>query len=537
MIERMSVSGVGGIVSAELEFRGQFVAITGESGAGKSSLVRAFELICGRRAQSTSINAGEGRSEVAAEWSAEGDLPELSTRRVITRSGKNRTELDGVPAPVSALAAETALRMEIQSQFAQLDLLSADKQMELVDRMGGEALSRARTELRELFPRMMKLERDMIELRRRRSVLALELDGADDRVRRIRRLDLDADSERSLETELAELERRLANAERNRDLVERLRGGEEGVSLIDRVGSVLRDLYDAAPEAERDRWEALGESAMSDLDELLSAASRTISLELPEEIEVRRDEVEQRLGEIRKLRRETGARDAAELAEWADSAEEEIAWLAASAGEAEAMSTEITRVRAEVANAARELRTLRTEAAGRFETAVNGHLRDLAMEGSEFRAEIVPSDRVRATGAEMVSFTLSSGGLPPTPVARAASGGELSRILIAIRASISDVEMPGSLVFDEVEAGLGGRAALLAGQKLRELSKKCRVILITHDAAIAAMADTHFLVRRYGSTTEVSQIYGEEREAEIARMLSGSPSPEAIRHARVLLRG
>jgi DNA repair protein RecN (Recombination protein N) len=130
---------------------------------------------------------------------------------------------------------------------------------------------------------------------------------------------------------------------------------------------------------------------------------------------------------------------------------------------------------------------------------------------------------------------LAQGDLPPNPAGKVASGGELSRILIAIQASIEPGRLPGVLVFDEVEAGLGGRTALLAGEKLKELSKNCRTILITHEATIAAMADQHFVVRRTGDDTLVSQITGEERVLEIARMLAGSESREALDHARSLL--
>ncbi|MCL2684677.1 MAG: DNA recombination protein RecN, partial [Synergistaceae bacterium] len=144
-------------------------------------------------------------------------------------------------------------------------------------------------------------------------------------------------------------------------------------------------------------------------------------------------------------------------------------------------------------------------------------------------------DKVRASGAESVTFMLSQKSLPPSPVGRVASGGELSRILIAIQASIERERLPGVLVFDEVEAGLGGRTALLAGEKLKELSARCRTILITHEATIASMADQHFHVTRKGNETEVYEITGEDRIREIARMLAGSESREAMEHAKALL--
>jgi DNA repair protein RecN (Recombination protein N) len=167
---------------------------------------------------------------------------------------------------------------------------------------------------------------------------------------------------------------------------------------------------------------------------------------------------------------------------------------------------------------------------------VNSHLNDLAMEHALFSIDIEEQDKLRSNGAEAVSFKMSMPDQPPLPVGRTASGGELSRILIALQLSLGDEQLPGTLVFDEVEAGLGGRTALLAGQKLRELSGRCRTVLITHEAAIASMADQHFLVKRDGDETTVTEIRDAEREKEIARMLAGDDnSREALEHARSLL--
>ena len=158
------------------------------------------------------------------------------------------------------------------------------------------------------------------------------------------------------------------------------------------------------------------------------------------------------------------------------------------------------------------------------------------MEYALFNIEIEELNRVRANGAENASFTLTLPDQHPQPVGKTASGGELSRILIALQLAVGDDKLPGTLIFDEVEAGLGGKTALLAGYKLRELSQRCRTILITHEATIAAMADQHFLVKRTADDTVISEIKGDEREKEIARMLAGDEtSNEALKHAKSLL--
>ncbi|MCF0248155.1 MAG: DNA recombination protein RecN, partial [Synergistes sp.] len=204
--------------------------------------------------------------------------------------------------------------------------------------------------------------------------------------------------------------------------------------------------------------------------------------------------------------------------------------------ELESLEKEASALRRETARLAGELRALRKASARELAEKVNEHLSGLAMEYAKFDIEIEPLDRVRANGAENVVFTLALPDQSPLPVGKNASGGELSRILIALQLSSSDEKLPGTLVFDEVEAGLGGKTALLAGYKLKALAKRCRTILITHQASIAAMADRHFLVKRDGDDTEIKEICDEEREREIARMLSGDENSfEALEHARALL--
>jgi DNA repair protein RecN (Recombination protein N) len=334
---------------------------------------------------------------------------------------------------------------------------------------------------------------------------------------------------------MASLERALSEAGKYESLDFRMRGGETEEDIVDSLSALIRDLYAIAPSELAPRWTELGESALSNLNELFESARREFGITSREELEARYEKVEARIGLLRRLKRETGLRSAEELTGYIGEVEGETAWLGNSSAILEERAARASGLRAAVASCARGLRSLREAAAADFGARVNRHLSDLAMEDIHFSVVINRLDKVRASGAESAAFMLSQSGLPPLPVGKAASGGELSRILIAIQASIESDRLPGVLVFDEVEAGLGGRTALLAGEKLRELSGNCRTILITHEATIAAMADQHFVVRRSGDVTEVCEISGEERAREIARMLAGSESREALEHARSLL--
>jgi DNA repair protein RecN (Recombination protein N) len=548
MIEELYVHKIGGIISASLSFKGDFIVITGESGAGKSSLVRAFEFVSGRRAQTAAIHAGFDEASVEAVWSVERDGERLITKRSISRQGKGKCLIHGEPTTVAQLLSESESLIEIQSQFAQLNLLDSSRQLDLVDSCGGDELLGTRERLAAIFPRMISAEKEIIETKKKRRLLESELERAPEMMRVIKSLSLYPGCEAEWEEELASAEKQLAEAGRYDEILERMTGGENGEAFADKMSSLLRDLYGIAPDESRPRWEELGERALSSLQELFAAAKSELGMTPKEELEARLDRIEAKVGLLRKVKRETGIRSADGLIAYIDDAASKMKWLGESRESLERSRAEAEEMRAAAGALARKLRDLRERAAAEFEARVNAHLADLAMEGSRFSVEIVHHDRVRASGAESAVFMLSQNGSIPSPVSKVASGGELSRILIAIQASMDradeaqkngkegDARLPGALVFDEVEAGLGGRTALLAGEKLKELSMRRRIILITHEAAIAAMASQHFVVKRTGDDTEVFEISGEKRAREIARMLSGTESAEAMEHARALLR-
>ncbi|MDR3354080.1 MAG: AAA family ATPase [Synergistaceae bacterium] len=538
MIELLRVSGVGGIKSAELDLKGRFIVITGESGSGKSSLVRAFEFISGRRAQTSLIRSGCDEAVVEAMWDKPsddgGDL--LVTRRALSRSGKGRCMIQGELATAGQLAETSAQMIEIQSQFAQLNLLDPARQLDMVDHCGGEDLLGTRNALASAFPAMLDAEREILDLKKRRGELERELEDAPARVRKIRSMSLYQGCEEEWTKELSSLERRLADVGRYDDILNRMNGGDSDADMLEQVTSLVRSLCAAAPAESKGRWAELGETALRSLQELFDLAKLELSLVSREELETSRDQAESKIGMLRRMKRETGLLSVDELLAYIGEVENGMAWLKECRGILEAKMSRAASLRSEAGSLAKDLRSLRELAASDFERRVNLHLKDLAMEDSKFSIVINRLDKVRANGAESASFLLAQSGLPGNPVGKAASGGELSRILIAMQASVDPSRLPGVIVFDEVEAGLGGRAALLAGRKLRDLSRNCRTILITHEATIAAMADQHFLVLREGDETSVREAEGEEREREIARMLSGVETSEALELARALLK-
>lgn len=546
MIEELRVRGVGGIRDARITLKGNFIVITGESGSGKSSLVRAMEFIAGKRAQANLIHVSSNSSDVqlliasdnpsglSEEYQPEDGA--LIARRTFDRNGRGRCTLQNNMIPLSALSQVMEKEIVIQSQFAQLGLLDQQKQLGLVDSCGGEDLFKAKKELDKTFNNALQLERKILAAKKERQETENRFQNAEGALRQLHSLEYTADSQREWETELNELETRTRRTELLSAIAGRFMGGEAGGGVFEELENSCRELY-TVYSGDANRWEASVEKLLSSAQELKTQLQAEIrSGSDSANIEGTKERLEKKLGMVRKLRRELNLANEDSLSEYAKEASACLEWLKNSRAGLEELEDEAAQLRKQTTALAIELRGLRKTAAAKLSEVVNAHLNDLAMEQVEFKIYIENLDKVRANGAESVSFMLALPDQKPLPVGKTASGGELSRILIALQLASGDDNLPGTLVFDEVEAGLGGKTAVLAGEKLRELSARCRTILITHEAAIAAMADQHFLVSRSGEETEIIEISGAGREKEIARMLAGDErSQEALRHAQALL--
>ena len=543
MIEELSIRSIGGIKSASLSFDGDFIVITGESGAGKSSLVRALEFISGRRAQVNYIRTADDSCEAEAVLSSERieGLDErfqpqeksLIARRQFSRNGKGRCSLQGQNVPLNLLVKAMEHNIVIQSQFAQLSLLEPARQLELVDSCGGKEMAELLAKLGETFAAAIAAEKKIVALKKRRRDAETRYDGAPAVIRQVAALKLEPNSEKKWEEELERIENEEAAARKLRTAWEIMNAPERGV--LDMLEEAAKYAYSATDDGD-EKWRAIIEKTLASAQDFSAKLAEESRGSAPDAADEAREKIEKKLGALRKIKRALSLRDEAAVIEYARTASEELEWLSNSREELEALEKETAELRRETSRLAMELRARRKEAAATLAASVNGHLRELGMEYALFGIEIEPLDRVRSNGAENVCFTLALPDQKPLPVGKNASGGELSRILIAVQLSAGDDKLPGTLVFDEVEAGLGGKTALLAGYKLRELSKRCRTILITHQATIAAMAGQHFVVRRTGDDTEITEVTGEKREREIARMLSGDEeSKEALEHARSLL--
>ncbi|EFQ23879.1 SMC domain protein [Aminomonas paucivorans DSM 12260] len=538
MIESLRIRNVGGVRSAELEFRGRFVAVTGESGAGKSSLVRALELLAGKRAQGTILRAGEDAAEVEGTFLPgpdERDREPLRVRRVLSKTGKNRLYLQDEWATLADLGRTLSPRLQIQSQFAQLELLDPQEARDLLDAFAGPETESRRGTMETLYRDALGQERRLRDLKvRRRDVLAT-FAPAEAAAQEIRGLPLAPGCARTWEEERIRLQEGVAGLRALSQQTFLLAGDDQGLLL--QLRRCIDLLTAHAPEEDRALWSSLAAEGLEKLEMLAGRCEKALLARSPEAEEAALEELETRLGTLKGLLRRLRLKDEAALLAYLEEARTQEAWLHESESLLADLETQVRQLRREANRAALDLREHRTASARLLGEEVQRHLGELGMEGFAFQVHLSPLDRLHPWGADQVEFLLGTGELPPAPIPKRASGGELSRILLALQCAIRDRRTPATLVFDEVEAGLGGKAALLAGLKLRELARSGQVILVTHEASLAALADQHFLVHREGDRTLVEDLRGEPREREIARMLSGSEDvPEALEHARVLLR-
>ena len=542
MLDELTIKSIGGITSTTLAFHGRFIVITGESGAGKSSIVRGIEFIAGRRAQNNLINTQAETCEAQAIFTSkpiprfpESYQPQEQTlilSRSFSRSGKGQCKIQGQTVPLNMLAYAASQNLAIQSQFAQLSLLDPQRQISIVDSCGGLELSEVKKSLQEVFNEALQTEKKLLEIKKQRSEIEERFDKAPMILKAAKSLELTPDCLDKWDNEYNSLDKKEETRQQLAAILLALTASEGGLyPKLERICQKIYDIVDVSDEKKN-----IVENALDSLGELTNFVSDLTKEQMDEsEIEEQKETLESKMGLVRKLLRAAQVSSVEQLIEYVNVAEEKLAWLASSRQEVEELENIRQTLRKKTADYARQLREMRKNAAALLAEKVNKNLADMAMEYAKFGIMVEELGSIRASGAENIVFTLSIKGGEALPVARNASGGELSRILIALQVSSDPALLPDNMIFDEVEAGLGGKTAFLAGQKLKELSRVCPTILITHEASIAAMADQHFVVRRFGDETRVEEISGSEREKEIARMLAGEESSEAIEHAKVLL--
>ena len=550
------MQGLGVIADAVLPLGPGFTAITGETGAGKTMVVTGLGLLLGQRADSGAVRAGAAQASVAGVWivpetgpvadivtDAGGELEpagagtaELYVSRTLSAEGRSRASVGGRAAPAGVLSSLAEELVVVHGQSEQLRLKSAAAQRDALDRFGGAPIAAALDAYSAAFARWRELDaeiEDIAENRDRRQEEAARLREA------LALIEATA-PQPGEDEELATRAERLANAEELRLAASVAHGalsneeGEPDVSgLIGEARRVLERASDTALTAIAETLADIG-YRVSDAAVQLSAYLADLDESGPHELAA----VEERRAALGVLVRAHGSLDEA-LALW-QTGSNRLAELDDDGDRIERLEAERDAVRAELDARAAELTAARTEAAVRLGAAVTEELHALAMPDARLEVAVTEGQH-SAHGRDDVAILLAPHpGAEPRPVAKGASGGELSRVMLAIEVVIAGTDPVPTFVFDEVDAGIGGAAAIEVGRRLARLAESSQVIAVTHLAQVAAFASNHLTVVKShdGAVTasSVRRLDGEEREAEMARLLSGlADSDAALTHARELL--
>ncbi|HJQ72169.1 MAG TPA: DNA repair protein RecN [Actinomycetota bacterium] len=538
MLRELHISGLGVIADLELELAPGLNVLTGETGAGKTMVTVGLLLALGERGSAALVREDAPAARVqarfdaidgAGDWAEDG---EVILARSIARDGRSTARIGGQLATVSALADLGAGLVEHHGQGQTQRLLAPAVQTHFLDRYAGDAHVVALGTYREAYERLRSVAAELGELREAARERERELDLLAYQVHEIETV-----GPRDGETEeLTAEEGRLAHVERlmeQASTAEHALTGEDGIAdAVASLASVLEGAADLDPSAREVADRARGLAAeIAELARDVRAYGEVL-LPDPERLET----VRERVAALKQLQRKYGPTDTEVVAFLAESAEK-LQNLAGADDRIAELEGELEVASATARDRATVVTAGRARAAPALEDAVRSELEELGMPAAVVEARLLTLDEPGPGGAERAELWLSaSSGQPARQLAKAASGGELSRVMLACRSVLADLDQVGTLVFDEVDAGIGGQAGLAVGRRLARLAAGRQVLVVTHLPQIACFADRHLRVTKEHGTASVELVEGPSRTEELSRMLAGlSGSESAVTHAEELL--
>ncbi len=550
MLSELRVRNLATVADVSLRLGRGLNVLTGETGAGKSMLVDALALLLGERADAEQVRPGTGKTVVegvfeqltpgcrtrieALGLDAEDDR--VVVRREVSAEGRSRAWINGSPTTVSVLGQVGGLLVDLHGQYQTQSLLRRETQRSLLDAFAhadGGALIVAEAALV-----MHQLEIEESELARRRD----EVKRRADYLRHVV-LEVDAVAVKLGEDETLDAEaKRLSQAETLRALAERIQAamdGEEGSALTALVGAdrALSALERADPATAA--WREMLDAAFTNLTELSrTAAEYGASVQ---ENPARLAEIERRRDLLYRLRQKHGETLEAVLATRAQAAAD-LDLLDTAALDLRAIEAKRAAADRALGAATAALTAKRQEAADRLARGVNRLLPQLGLTGGRLSVELTPLPKPTAHGQEDVQFLVQLNiGLDARPLGKVASGGELSRLMLGLKVVLARHDAVPTLVFDEIDEGIGGEVGSQVAAALTQVAERRQVLVITHLPQIAARAERHLVVAKRArdgiATSDVEVIHGEDRVAELARMLGDAEGEAARRHAMALLGG
>lgn len=556
MWRHLRLSNLGVIADAALDFGPGFTVITGETGAGKTMVVTALGLLRGERAEATLVRHGQKQARIEAEIDASTPIEEIVEEyagdiddgvallaRVLSDQGRSRAFLGGASVPVNALAKVSEHSVAVHGQADQYRLLRPAPQREALDEFAG--LDQALRNYRGEYAEYVALRRRIDDIRSSSLERERELDQLRFSLNEIDEIAPEAGEDQQLGAEsqrLGHIESLMVAARETHAL---LLGGD------DAVGGAIAAIGEAATNCEgvADHDPALAEIAgrLRDASYVIADIGTDIGAYLADldADPARLQQVEMRRADLARLTRKYGT-SIDEVLAWANEARTRIDELVIDEEGLEELDHRLTETGSALLASASKIHALRVDAAARLSESVQAELRELALPHAQFDVRLTAPDTpttgdLTPDGFDTVEFYFTANsGTEPRPLAKGASGGELSRVMLALEVALIDTRSVPTLVFDEVDAGIGGRAAVEVGRRLSRLAQKSQVFAVTHLPQVAAFADHHFHVEKSvdGSVTasSVIELTGQRRVDEISRMLAGvDSSASAQEHARELL--
>ncbi|MFC5735243.1 DNA repair protein RecN [Cytobacillus gottheilii] len=554
MLNELCIRNFAIIEGLEISFEKGLTVLSGETGAGKSIIIDAIHLLVGGRGSSEFVRHGEDKAEIeglfllddknhpsykkAAEFGIDIDDGMVVLRRDISKSGKSVCRVNGKLVTISTLREFGSALIDIHGQHEHQELMDESLHLNLLDQFGGEKIRAAIHEYEDIYHSYEETNKRLKSLNENEQQMAHRLDLIQFQLEEIQSANLKLNEDE----ELIEEKRKLANFESIYDAMQTgynaLQGEQRGIDWLSLAVSNLETAAELEP-----KYKELAESVSSSFYQMEDAV-RTIRNELDylEFDPGRLNEIEERLNEIHQLKRKYG-KSVLDILEYASKIEEEIETLLNKETHIDQLEKQAAMLKKDLLVEAAELSKLRKNAAVQLTKLIHKELKELYMEKTVF--EVVFSneeDRFYKNGIDEAEFYISTNpGEPLKPLSKIASGGELSRIMLALKSIFSKHQGVTSIIFDEVDTGVSGRVAQSIAEKIHHVAIGSQVLCISHLPQVAAMADTHLFIAKNtknGRTkTTVKPLTDEEKVKEIGRMISGVEITDLTKeHAKELLK-
>lgn len=542
MLKEIFIENLAVIKQAVIPFSDGLNIFTGETGAGKSILINGINAVLGQRSTKDIVRSGCNKAVVTAlftdiadnvkekldEFGVSYEDDEISITREINADGGSVARINGRTTSVSVLKELGSLLINIHGQHDNQILMDSEKHIKILDSFGGD--DTLLTEYKESFKQLQQTARKLKELKKRETEKAERLRSLNEIIEEMRELELEEGEDEALEKEYETAQ----NAEQiisSLNMCVQLLSGEESASdLILKAESELEDLSDSSPYSELYERLSAAEIEISDIADELTAITDKIELD-GQRVEYLR----QRISKINHLKRKYMC-DCSQLIDMYNNALEETGSLESSSDEIKKLNEEKEELLKVVTERAKTLSKFREETARKFVSRVTEELTFLNMPNVILDVKH-EKGKLTVNGMDTMEFLISANkGEEPKPISRIASGGELSRIMLALKSVIADKDSIPTMIFDEIDTGVSGRAAQKIGIKLKSIGKVRQVICVTHLSQIAVMADNHLMIEKKTDNerteTSVYQLDFKGRTAEIARIMGGeNPSQLMLKTA------